>query len=144
MKVQITADEIVSFIRRNSDLFEPPYHQRVDLREYALKLEKYATHFVSKVDHVITGFLACYLNDNQRKIGYISYLCVDKEFQKSGLGQSLMEEAIKFTCSIGFIAITLEVDKINLGALKFYSSFGFVKSNEKHSTFLLTKQLVND
>jgi ribosomal protein S18 acetylase RimI-like enzyme len=58
--------------------------------------------------------------------GWISYLGVDPQLQRTGCGRAIMEEAERRLRALGCPKINLQVRTSNLGVIAFYQSLGFV------------------
>jgi ribosomal protein S18 acetylase RimI-like enzyme len=58
--------------------------------------------------------------------GWISYLAVSPEHQRTGLGRAIMDEAERLLRETGCPKINLQVRSTNLQVIEFYRSLGFL------------------
>jgi ribosomal protein S18 acetylase RimI-like enzyme len=58
--------------------------------------------------------------------GWISYLAVSPEHQRTGLGRAIMSEAERLLREAGCPKINLQVRSTNLQVIEFYRSLGFL------------------
>ena len=80
----------------------------------------FAYYFVYEVENNIIGYINCWITDNTEILNF----CVDKEYQKQGIGTLLFNEVEKVANGI----ISLEVRVSNLNAINFYLNRGFEKA----------------
>jgi GNAT superfamily N-acetyltransferase len=59
---------------------------------------------------------------------WLEDMIIRPDYRGSGLGSRLLQYAINFARSNGFIRITLLTDRINEGAIRFYGRHGFKPS----------------
>ena len=76
-----------------------------------------AYYFVYEDNGNIVGYINCWVSD----ITEILNFCVEKEYQKQGIGNLLYNEVLKISNGI----ISLEVRVSNLNAINFYEKRGF-------------------
>lgn len=62
---------------------------------------------------------------------YIDIIVVDPEYQKAGIGKSLMENEEKFAKSQNIATLQLEISIRNLDAIKFYEKLGYKTIRKK-------------
>lgn len=60
-------------------------------------------------------------------VGHITQLCVSPEWQRSGIGRSLLERALGTLAQRGFHAVTLTATLANRSAMELYHSAGFTE-----------------
>ena len=72
--------------------------------------------------------------------GWINYLAVHPEFQSSGIGKLIMEEAEKLLRKIGCPKINLQVRSTNINVIEFYKNIGY----KIEDVISLGKRLVPD
>ena len=63
---------------------------------------------------------------NWNKYTKIHDICVAKDFRNKGVGQILMNQAIKWTIDKKLKGLMLETQDVNLAACRFYRKFGFI------------------
>ena len=66
-----------------------------------------------------------------RYFGYISDMCVAREFCRSGIGSLLMRKAIEWLKGKSISIVELNVYRFNQGAIRFYENNGFKAVSQK-------------
>jgi len=112
------------FLIKISDDFVPPLKQKVDLKEYTLKLLNNAIIQTAVEKEKIVGLIAFYCNNLDTKIAYISIIGVNKNYRGRGIGNKLLKNAINYIRSNGFREIELETWE-NSSAQNLYIKNGF-------------------
>lgn len=103
----------------------PTLSSRIDIRSYSEKLHNYATHFSAWDKDYPVGIALCYFNKPEEGVGYISSFSVRNEYQKKGIAGNLIKKVTKYAKEEHFSKISLEVNKSNMNAIKFYEKYGF-------------------
>lgn len=125
-----TAEQIAEHLSRCEDDFVPPLRGRVDIKDYAQKIESRAIRFEAWIDEVLIGLVAAYCNDERQRIAYITSVSVLKDWTGKGIAAGLMHRCIEHAKSLGMRQIGLEVAGKNSPAIKLYRRFGFVAESE--------------
>lgn len=120
-----TLDDIVRHLHQCAPVFVPPLDTRVDISTYAGKLFYNATRFEARNHGALAGLVACYLNDPQRFVAFISSVSVLAECHGQGIAYTLIEQCIVQARLSGFQCMELEVGRDNAPAIKLYSRIGF-------------------
>ncbi|MCC5929249.1 MAG: GNAT family N-acetyltransferase [Cyclobacteriaceae bacterium] len=141
MIAKLKESEIYEFIYKNRYVFSPPFDQKVNLSQYTAKLAKFAVHFAIYNENEIIAFAASYLNDKNKELAYISFICVDSRFSGKGYGRNLLNEVIITASDRGFKKVQLEVDNRNKNALGLYYSLGFTDASESQTSKILSLNL---
>lgn len=84
--------------------------------------------FGASVDDKLVGFISCRSakSFNDGHVGVVSYLYVNSDYRRMGVGKRLWETALDFfTGELKHKYITLDVYVTNQPALAFYESIGF-------------------
>ena len=118
-KYEEIKDEIICLRDTFVSLFE-----RVNVKEYAEKLSRYASVYVLKDGTKTCGLAAVYMNDKETRTAYITLIGVAKEYQRRNLGTLLIRHCMEQAKSLGMKTLRLEVDKENHGAIAFYEKEG--------------------
>jgi ribosomal protein S18 acetylase RimI-like enzyme len=107
-------------------------------KDIVRKLRVQAEGFIVGVigDEVVATVMVGY--DGHR--GWINYLAVAPEHQRSGLGRQIMDEAERILRASACPKINLQVRKSNTSVLDFYRSLGYVEDD----VVSLGKRLEND
>jgi ribosomal-protein-alanine N-acetyltransferase len=80
----------------------------------------FAYYFVYEDNNKIVGYINCWVSENTEILNF----CVEKEYQKRGIGNLLFAEVEKIASGV----MTLEVRVSNLNAINFYTKRGFNKA----------------
>jgi ribosomal protein S18 acetylase RimI-like enzyme len=72
-------------------------------------------------DHIIATVMAGY--DGHR--GWINYLAVHPQYQRTGIARRMMDEAEASLRAVGCPKINLQVRSTNAGVIEFYKTIGF-------------------
>jgi len=120
------ADEILEHLEACDKDFVPPLSQRIDISAYSEKLAQYATNFEAwNIHKILVGLVSVYMNDFGMKTAFITSVSVCPEYIGKGIAKRLMAECIKEAKQKGFVQLQLEVNELNVPAIKLYSAFGF-------------------
>jgi len=97
-------------------------------------------------DCLMAGYLSSVLDTGTQIVGYsilstaaaeahILNLCVEPDFQRSGLGRQLLDHLLDYTSAIGVERIFLEVRPSNEAAIQLYERAGFVQLGVRKSYY---------
>lgn len=109
----------------------------LDLEVYSHKLYTRASFIVCQHEDDIIAFTAFYQNEEAKQL-YITLICVDKSFQRQGLGYKMLDSLMSLKAD-GFETIGLEVLKDNISAYNFYKRNGFMEQEDRREKFLMVK-----
>lgn len=122
-------DRILRFLTVMNEEFHPPLHARVNLNEYATKLAMHGVNFFlvagnecGNEDVAHAGF---YCNDLESGVAFISSIAVVPRFQGSEAAGYLLSQIIKTCRARHMTVLSLEVDRENVKAVRFYTRQGF-------------------
>ncbi len=124
-KFKATIDDIKSYFIENDEIFFEPMQSRLDITKFSEKIYQNADQYWVINDEKKIGFMAIYFNHPTKKFGYITTISIIKEFQGTGLGKRLLEEAKFNATENGFKKIRLQVHSHNIIAQNLYTKFGF-------------------
>ncbi|MDO6390230.1 GNAT family N-acetyltransferase [Pontibacter sp. BT731] len=121
----------------------PKISSQVNLSDYCDKLISKATVFVANINKKDVGLLAIYLNNIEAKTAFISSIGVLTEYRKYKVGQLLIELAITHTKNKEFYSISLEVNRQNIRAIRFYEKNNFVinQASIDNESFYMTRRI---
>ena len=88
-------EELINIHIQCDNDFVPQLSSRVNIVDYATKLFTYADIVTISNGNFIIGVLAIYLNDFYSKIGYVTSICIRKEFRRNNLSKTLLDIAIE-------------------------------------------------
>ncbi len=124
--------DVELFIKKENNSFPVPLSDRVDLNEYVNKIINNAVLYGYYYKNNIIGLIAFYLN---REFTYVTYICVNKEFQSMHLGSKLMKLMEEECKKEQVCRIDLTTNINNNKAQKFYEKLGY-KVIERNGTDL--------
>lgn len=122
--------------------FVPPLSSRVDLAAYAGRLVTRATRFEAWNGPQLVGLVACYLNDREGGVGFITSVSVLKEAGRQGIATTLMTRCLERARGLGFERLQLEVASTNEAALELYRRCGFDAAPASGGTPMTTMNLI--
>ncbi len=141
---QLSVLEIFQYLSKNNMLFNPPLTSRLDIENYAIKLNKYAVHFYAVEKNRLVGFLGCYFNDPHKEFGFISSFSVIKASQGKGVAKRLLNSSIEYAVKNGFKQIRLHVYISNMPAKNLYAKSGFFETSRNLNMSEMTLNLIKD
>lgn len=136
-----TKNEIITHLQSCNNNFEPPLETYINIKEYGEKLHKNAVNFEAWSEDNLVGLISVYFNNQKTKISFISNVSVNKDLQKQGIANHLLENAIQYGITQKFKSIELEVNNKNNSAIKLYRKKGFEVKNLKDDKIMLNKTL---
>ena len=131
-KSEQSVKQIADFIKANECLLPDPYSQKVDITEYAAKLNTLGECWCIKIDGRMAGFVGGYINDLKSKRAFLQLILISADYQNRHGGKILIDAFSSCAKERGFKDVQLTVDLCNAKALHFYNKLGFVKSEEIH------------
>ena len=126
-------NELISILRKLDTYFSPSMSSRVDLNEFARKLDKFGNlEFACTENDGVIGIIAYYCNDHATGSAYGTYLGVLKEYQGKGIASELMKRCLETCRKSGMKEMILTTEASNMVAKNFHEKFGF--DTEKSTT----------
>jgi len=138
MESHMGSAEIASLLRHMDAFCDGRLAKRVNIDEYAGKLHQRAHCLAAEENGRTAGVLFYYKNDVDNEL-YITFVSTDRECWGTGLASRMMARLKEV--GAGYGAITLEVDKDNARARRFYEKEGFKQVRELQSSFMLRLEL---
>ncbi len=127
----LTHDEVLSFLQDTDADHIVPLSMRVDIDAYAKKLSDYSDFALVWSGKKMVGMISCYTN--RPPVGYISNVCIKKEYQGKGLFSKLFHLLTEKVIEKGIDTLRLEVDHGNKKAFNVYSHIGFYRMERDRS-----------
>ncbi len=120
--------QIKKFLTRVDTLFPIHISEKTDLEQLSEKYIQKALliGFCDSNDEVI-ALIAGYINDEETKIGYISLLAVEPEFQNKGFARLLIAAFIEAAKGKKIKRVFLFTHNSNKKAIGFYRKNGFIE-----------------
>jgi ribosomal protein S18 acetylase RimI-like enzyme len=125
--------EIYNYLAENDQMFKPPMSARLNILNYAKKLNAFAVHFCAYQESDLVGFSGCYFNNMETRVGFISTLSVIRKFQGMGVAKGLLTSIEEYATKKEFNQINLQAFIFNLSAIKLYSESGFIEISRNAS-----------
>lgn len=122
---------------KECDIFLP----NLTMEEYVCKLKTNAEMIELWHRDKLVGLCACYMNDYESLMAYITHIAISKEFRYKGLGKFLILCAESRAKEKGFRVMDLEVLKENLVACDFYHKMGYVLKEDRRDKMLMQRLL---
>ncbi len=118
--------------------------ERVNIKEYCKKILLHGKCLAAVCDNTIVGTAAFYCNDNMNYMGYLSTLCVSRNFRKMKIAENLVENMIDIMRAEGMQNVHCFVHKENAAAIRLYQKMGFdiseeIKANAEYSITMARK-----
>lgn len=108
-----------------SDDFINKLSGKVNIKSYSFKIKENALTFEAWCNEKLVGLVACYANNIETNIAFITNVSVIKVFQSKGIAKKLLE-SLKYNEQIKkFRKVQLKVDIINNIAINLYKIVGF-------------------
>jgi len=119
--------------------FTPPLSKRVEIKEYAQKIDEKAERFEAWLGGELIALVAAYCNNSEGKIAYITSASVLPQWQGQSIASKLLTNVVEYARHLDFERIELEVDSKNYSAVSLYKKHGFStrKTNDQTSTMYL-------
>lgn len=134
---KLSFEEVWQFLIETNDEFPIPLSLHVDIDAYARKLSTFSDFSICRNQEEIVGMISCYTNNPPT--GYISNVCVKREFQGKGVLSKLFRLLVVKGIEKGIHTVRLEVDENNAKALSVYNHLGFhlVETRKDRNKLLL-------
>lgn len=124
--------------------FTPKLDSYVNLTEYSQKIFLSADKFERFEDNELIGLIAAYDNTLD-KSAFITNVSIISDYQKQGIGVSLLNECIEYYKNKKYKEIYLEVFRQNKNAINFYLKHNFkVVKNDKEKIITMGIKLERD
>ncbi|MEJ6518163.1 GNAT family N-acetyltransferase [Shewanella bicestrii] len=138
-KIEINPSLIKELLEKVDNEFQPRLSSKVNLTEYACKLNDKAVLFVELDKEILIGLCAVYMSDRIQLQAYLSMLAVDPEYRGKGFAKKLILDMESTVKDNGFKIIRLEVYKTNKGALSMYLKLNYIIIDSTENSFFLQK-----
>lgn len=120
--------------------FRPPLGGRVAIEDYARKLADQAVTLEAWSGATLVGLVAAYVADDASTL-YISNVSVLPEHTGKGVARTLLQQAAAHARERGLPALSLEVSKTSMEALRLYSKLGFRLAEDRGERLLMRFEL---
>ena len=130
LRADITRKEhIISFLNEFSSAFPVPLTEKVSIEQYVNKVLEKGYVIIAVENEGIAGINMFYANDREKKRACISLICVSDKYRRRKVATSLLQIAEDISLENGMNYLLLCVHKENLGAIRTYEKFGFIRND---------------
>lgn len=137
-------EDIEKHLFECSNSFIPPLESYVDISAYSEKIKKFAISFEAWSDSRLISLIACYLNDDINKRGFITNVSTIPTFQSKGIVSHLFQNLIDYAIDKEYVSISLQVNKMNTKAISFYLKKGFLIDLDDNANDIFNMNLILD
>lgn len=134
-----TEEEICRHLINCSRYFIPALSEYVEIGQYSKKIFTKAITFEAWVENTLSGMVAAYFNDIEKKSGYITSVSIEPKSRGMGIASTLIQNCIEYATSNQFKEIQLEVNKKNEPAINLYQKHGFVVTEELGASLFMRR-----
>ncbi len=136
-----TYEHIVAHLLGCADSFSPPLYTYVAVEQYARKILEHTVTFEAWAGTKLGGLVAVYFNNRETRVGFITNVSVLEEYHGRGIAARLMQEAIEYGRTHGFVRVDLEVGADSPRAQRLYDSSGFVVVERGPEKLLMSRKI---
>ena len=131
-------EEVLTLLYSLDSSFASQLQEKVNLEEYSRKLSANAFFEVARLENIIVGVIAFYINVETSNL-YVPYVCVHSAYRHKGIADMLMTDLCHYADSRN-VEISLEVRKCNRGAIRLYEKFGFQTVGDNGIKLYMTRK----
>lgn len=137
--LNLTEEKTKLYLNENKDDFKSlSTSEAIDF--YARKWSEKAKFFLLKNDNdKLLSLIVFYINV-ERKILYIPFFVVSRNYRNKGLGHKMLNYLSDYYRDV-FHSIELEVSKENINAYMFYLKEDFIIKTENKDSYLMTRKI---
>jgi ribosomal protein S18 acetylase RimI-like enzyme len=119
-----SVEQLTLHFLRVDHLYQPPLSSRLNIKDYATKLENSAATFEAWDDGQLVGLVAVYLNQPPK--GYVTDVSVEGCYAGQGIAKKLLKQCIaNAQAEKCFDSLELKVSQDNQVAINLYHNLGF-------------------
>ena len=139
---KLSYEEVKTFLLETDKEFPTPLSTHIDIDVYAKKLSEFSDFAICTEQGSIVGMISCYTN--RPPLGYISNVCVKKQYQGQKVFSRLFHLLITNVKEKGVNLLSLEVDSDNIKSRRIYVHHGFreLESSQKSNKLPMALQIV--
>jgi len=139
--IRLSKEDVYTLLTYFDYSSSEPLHESLDFYSYKDKLSENAFFILATESSQWIGFIAYYLNDEEKYI-YVPQVVVVEGFKHKGVGHKMFNALYShyWDCA-KYETIRLEVLKDNIIGRKFYKKEGFVEVEDRGKRLLLSKEL---
>lgn len=137
-----TETELLKFLNEVNDDFCPPLSQKTNLNLFVEKMLANADFFYEKSDSGnITGLVAIYANDFEKKYAYIPLVAVSPSYRRLGIANKLLSAALDYVASLENKIQTIGIHTDNPVAAQLYQKLGFESVSVENERYYMEFRL---
>lgn len=138
-----TQEEIEKHLFTCDKDFVTPLSERVNIKDYSEKIHKNSITFEAWSDKDLIGLIACYANDPNNNVAYITNVSVLSNYRKKGIAQTLFKELFKNKTILRFNKIEIKVFKNDISTINLYKKNGFKVNEQDDKQFIMEHVFFN-
>ena len=133
-----TVEELSTYFKASDELFDPPLRSFVDIEAYALKIRNLARTIEAWDNGKLIGYVAAYLNDENKKEGFVLNMSVFHEYRKHKVFQTLCKILIDTAKEEGYERLLFEVLKKERLLIELYrrSGYKYLEDKDEHHVIM--------
>ncbi len=132
-------EKLLNFLSEVDDNFFTPLHERISLKDYAMKLAKNADNlFVISGKKQIVASCSVYCNAEE---AYISSIAVKSAYMRHGIASKMIKMSCERANNRNCKTIALSVSKKNLPAINLYTKHNFILRKELLGELVMMKSI---
>jgi len=133
-----TVEDLLTFFKVSDEYFDPPLRSYVDIDDYALKIRTLARTFEAWDNDKLIGYVAAYLNDVNKKEGFVLNMSVFPEYRRYKVFQTLSKDLIDTAKGEGFERLLFEVQKKEKLLIELYrrSGYKYLRDKDEHHVIM--------
>jgi ribosomal protein S18 acetylase RimI-like enzyme len=128
-------DDLIMIRKIDKLAFEPVWQNSIEILKLAHQQSAVAT--VIEINQEIVGYQ---ISTSTPMGGHLARLAILPDFQRSGLGYSLLRDLLIRFSERGAQRVTVNTQKDNLPSMSLYSKAGFIPTGEEYPFFQLSLQ----
>ncbi len=136
-----TEPVILQHLQACNTQFSPRLSTRVNLNEFAHKIRQYAATFEAWHNDALAGLVACYYNDPNKALGFITHVSVLSPYSKQGIATTLLQHCVTYGEQQQFATLELQVQANNQLAIHLYQHFGFYATTTQQGLMVMKKNI---
>lgn len=120
---EIEKGDLLKFLHEINQDFFPSLDSKVDLQEYATKIQEQASVIIETDRSGICGLVVFYCNNQETKLAYISLVGVSTRARSQGIASRLVKSVCDYIKTQEFS--TIGIHSNNPSAIRIYQQLGF-------------------
>jgi len=133
--------DVLYHLQKCDSRFLPKLSSKVNLSDYANKIQEFAVIFEAWSGNKLIGLVAAYMN--QERCGFVTNVSVVPDFLGQKIAYKLLVNCIEQAIVLGIKELVLEVSSNSIDAIRLYENNGF-KTYCKNNDIITMKLELRD